>query len=159
MNTLDDTMSFLLGQIRFFQDSIWNTQEAVRFEKNLRDLCNVVFWFPYPKRKRMTLICCFMWQDIACLGGKRKEVTSGRFESLKVVEIVGWVGNAADTELAVYLLEKAVSLDKMIIDPGHPSLLIRSVFEESSKKGEDAARERAKQLERKLPAGTKLVIY
>ncbi|KAF7135717.1 hypothetical protein RHSIM_Rhsim08G0184100 [Rhododendron simsii] len=97
--------------------------------------------------------------DIACLGGKPKEVTSGRFESLKVVKIVGWVGNAADMELAVYLLEKAVSLDKMIIDPGHPSLLIRSVFEESRKKGEDAARERAKQLERNLPAGTKLVIY
>ncbi|KAG5537098.1 hypothetical protein RHGRI_024514 [Rhododendron griersonianum] len=118
-------MSFLLGQIRFIQASIWNTQKA----------------------------------DIACLGGKRKEVTSGRFESLKVVEIVGWVGNAADTELAVYLLEKAVSLDKMIIDPGHPSLFLRSVFEESRKKGEDAARERAKQLDRKLPAGTKLVIY
>ncbi|OMO74365.1 hypothetical protein CCACVL1_16800 [Corchorus capsularis] len=40
-------------------------------------------------------------------------------QSLKVVEVTGFVGRTADTELCIYLIENAIMLDKIIIDPCH----------------------------------------
>ncbi|OMP11964.1 hypothetical protein CCACVL1_00194 [Corchorus capsularis] len=38
-------------------------------------------------------------------------------QSLRVVEVTGFVGQTADTELCIYLIENAIMLDKIIIDP------------------------------------------
>lgn len=74
----------------------------------------------------------------------------------------GWAGNAADTELATYLLEKAVSLDKIIVDSRYPSLLVRSVCEESRAKGKGQRvlleNVPSSSKGNYVPAGTKLVI-
>lgn len=95
-------------------------------------------------------------------GKPREEGRNRGLECLKVLEIAGWVGNTSDTELAVNLLENAVSLDKIIIDPGYPSCNFMRSFEAKhlSAKWNDlaGARERAKQLESKLHPGTELVI-
>jgi len=108
-----------------------------------------------------------LWQEAeefaGWRGGKpRKEGRNGGLECLKVLEIAGWVGNTSDTELAVNLLENAVSLDKIIIDPSYPSRNFMRCWGSKHPKaqGNDAAgaRERAKQLESKLHPGTELVI-
>ncbi|XP_058228284.1 F-box/LRR-repeat protein At2g42730-like [Rhododendron vialii] len=94
-------------------------------------------------------------------GKPREEGRSRRLECLKVVEIAGWVGNTSDTEFALNLLENAALLDKIIIDPSHPSFLQRRVSTccwNAEPNVLAGARERAKLLETKLPPGTELVI-
>lgn len=39
-----------------------------------------------------------------------------KHESLKVMEIQGYLGKAVDVEMAVYVMDYAASLDKMVID-------------------------------------------
>lgn len=69
--------------------------------------------------------------------------------------MAGFVGCAADTELALYFLKNAVSLNKLIIDPnmldlcGGPRDLVET-------KGKRAARKRARQLD--VPSGVELVV-
>ncbi|KAK9265572.1 hypothetical protein L1049_012473 [Liquidambar formosana] len=77
---------------------------------------------------------------------------------LKVVEFVGFAGITVEIEAAMYLIENAVSLEKIIINPclrvkGKP-------FDVELTKPErrQLARERARQLGTKLHPGTKLVI-
>ena len=41
-------------------------------------------------------------------------------EHLKEVEITGFVGRAIDIELTVYLLESAIKLEKLVINPRSP---------------------------------------
>ncbi|OMO75622.1 hypothetical protein COLO4_25985 [Corchorus olitorius] len=77
--------------------------------------------------------------------------------SLRVVQVTGFVGQTADTELCIYLIENAIMLDKIIIDPCH--LAYRGTpheedFIEMVKQG----RECAEQLRSKYSLGDKLVI-
>ena len=44
-------------------------------------------------------------------------------EHLRVVEILGFMGCAIDIELAVFLLENAIKLKKIVIDPRSQALL------------------------------------
>ena len=74
-------------------------------------------------------------------------------EHLKVVEIMGFVGRAIDIELAVYLLEIAVKLEKIFINPRVPHLVGTPGEAEN-----EGARESAEQLKRHLPLGAELVI-
>ncbi|GLT63985.1 hypothetical protein SLA2020_365060 [Shorea laevis] len=76
---------------------------------------------------------------------------------LKLVELVGFVGKIIDMEFAMYLIENAVALEKIIIDPRNPQM-IGSVWEYHNMKEIEAARKRAKKLETKLSLGSKLVI-
>ncbi|KAK6920786.1 FBD domain [Dillenia turbinata] len=67
-------------------------------------------------------------------------------EHLKVVEIFGFGWNASDIEFAIYLLEMGITLEELIVHPDFKDLgLIQptNVFDK---------------LEKKLPAGAKLVI-
>lgn len=41
-------------------------------------------------------------------------------QCLQVVELVGFIGHAKDLELVWHLLEIAVSLDKLVINPRNP---------------------------------------
>ncbi|KAJ4713526.1 FBD-associated F-box protein [Melia azedarach] len=82
-------------------------------------------------------------------------------EHLKVVEFIGFVGHSIDLELAFYLLENSISLEKMIIDPTSPfSRGTYWEFEDCEEKeeGKKAARVRARKLEEKVPQGVELVI-
>ena len=59
-----------------------------------------------------------------------------------------------DIELARYLLNNALSLERMTIDPRHPRW---KDFMKIEKK--NAIRKRARQLEPELPRGAELVIF
>jgi hypothetical protein len=50
----------------------------------------------------------------------RKVINYDPNEHLKEVEIVGFVGRAIDIELIVYLLESAIKLEKIVINPCSP---------------------------------------
>uniref|UniRef100_A0A2P2LT18 Uncharacterized protein LOC103319823 isoform X2 n=1 Tax=Rhizophora mucronata TaxID=61149 RepID=A0A2P2LT18_RHIMU len=80
-------------------------------------------------------------------------------QCLKTVEILGFVGGAADTELVLYLLENAVELEKLIIDTCEPCFMGTSL--ESEHRGCDkceAARQRAAELVARVPPGAELVV-
>ncbi|KAI8533977.1 hypothetical protein RHMOL_Rhmol10G0052800 [Rhododendron molle] len=83
--------------------------------------------------------------------------TRFQHQCLKVVELVGFIGHAKDVELASHLLEIAVSLDKLVINPRYPFYLDYPdmIMEtEALERGRKCAR----LLETKLPPGARLVV-
>lgn len=78
------------------------------------------------------------------------------YNLLKVVELLGFVGEREDVEIAMYLLENAVSLEKLTIGPFNPECSIyESEFHEREKL---LTRECALQLGTKLPPGAEFII-
>ncbi|XP_058226332.1 F-box/LRR-repeat protein At2g42730-like [Rhododendron vialii] len=73
---------------------------------------------------------------------------------LKVVEFVGFVGCSVDIEFARYLINNAVTLKRISIDPRRP---YRIGFITTKEK--NAVRERVRQLESELPLGVELVFF
>jgi hypothetical protein len=65
------------------------------------------------------------------------------------VELVGFVGQPIDVEYVGYLVENAVELEKIIIDPQDPFMIGRPMDSEDIELIQ-AARERAKILKREL---------
>lgn len=87
-----------------------------------------------------------------------RSIGGQKHQSLKVVEIVGFTDLTCDLELALDLVKYAMSLQKLIIDP-------RQLFwlEEESSSNEDtreleAARNRAQNMQAKLPSRVELEI-
>ncbi|CAK9141082.1 unnamed protein product [Ilex paraguariensis] len=78
------------------------------------------------------------------------------FPHLKMVEFVGFCGHPADFELPMYFIGNAVTLEKIIINPRNPHSVERSEFIVTE--GMEAARERAKELETRLPPGVELLL-
>lgn len=80
-------------------------------------------------------------------------------QHLKLVEIVGYYGRTSDDEIAMYFIENAVALQKIVIDPRH-QILERTPTRNDKIKWEEAAARNAakKQLEAKRPPGVELVI-
>ncbi|KAK4594403.1 hypothetical protein RGQ29_018182 [Quercus rubra] len=78
-------------------------------------------------------------------------------EHLKEVEIMGFVGRAIDMELTVYLLESAIKLEKIVINPRSPALVGTPWEFEMTEKNEGAI-ECANQLKKNLPQGAELLI-
>ena len=77
-----------------------------------------------------------------------------RHNSLKLVELIGFVGCRVDLEIASYILSHTMSLEKIIIDPRHPYRWTPKNFDKHLE-----ARSRAWQhLETRLPLGTQLVV-
>ncbi|KAF7150863.1 hypothetical protein RHSIM_Rhsim02G0083800 [Rhododendron simsii] len=78
-----------------------------------------------------------------------KTLTSHPHECLKDVEIFGFV----DRKFVMYLLQNVINLEKITIDPYHPSWK----FKKSQEKEE--AQKRAHQLRKKIPSGgVKLIV-
>lgn len=109
-----------------------------------------------PNLRRFTLQLLF-------LGGSKRNICEAAksphqvHQCLEVVELVGFVGRAVDTEIAMYLFENAIALKKVIIDPQLVSL--KGVIEQSfSSKRKQDARKRALHLKTKLPPGAELII-
>ena len=78
-------------------------------------------------------------------------------EHLKEVEITGFVGRAIDIELTVYLLENAIKLEKLVINPRSPAL-VGTPWEFVRVEENEGAIECAKQLKKNLPIGAELFI-
>lgn len=91
-------------------------------------------------------------------GGEARSSVKCSHKYLKVVEIAGYYGGTSDFELAMYFIENAVALDKVVIDPCcQHSHWIRSP--ESTKCEELAGRSRAyRQFQGKVPMGVELVL-
>ena len=73
------------------------------------------------------------------------------------MELVGFVGQPIDVEYVGFLVENAVELEKIIIDPRDP-LMIGRPLDSNDMELIQAARERAKMLKRELSLGDRLVI-
>ncbi|XP_059648955.1 F-box/LRR-repeat protein At2g42730-like isoform X3 [Cornus florida] len=125
-----------------------------------RFLLEVTFRGPAPSWAK------FNWER-EIMHSQVRQVTESAHQCLKVVEFTRWVGLEADVELAMCLLESVVSLEKMIIDARNPSFMggLGLGFMEDwdfqeleTTNGKAAARERARQLEAKLPPHAELVI-
>lgn len=84
-------------------------------------------------------------------------------QCLKVVGFVGFCGCPIDYEIAIYLLENAVNLEKITIDTTEPFMrgIPSSVFKGYEEKYEEkleAKRARALTLKTELPPGAQLVV-
>jgi hypothetical protein len=90
-------------------------------------------------------------------GRKVKNSPKCLLHCLKLVELVGFAGHPIDAEFVRYLVENAVELEKIIIDPRRP-LMIGRPLDSNDIEIIHAARERAKMLKRELSIGDGLVI-
>lgn len=89
---------------------------------------------------------------------KIRHATKHPHRHLEMVEIVGYYGRTSDVELAVYFIENAAGLKKIIVDPRY-QVLERTPIGNDQLKKEKAARACAKkQLEPITPQGVELVI-
>lgn len=75
----------------------------------------------------------------------RHQIPKHSYQRLKVLEFIGFSGDPVELELAYYMFENATMLEEMIVEP--------SEYEPEAQ----AARKSAKQLEKMLPLGVKLV--
>ncbi|XP_059638890.1 F-box/LRR-repeat protein At3g26922-like [Cornus florida] len=78
-------------------------------------------------------------------------------QCLEEVEFFGYYGSAGDRELVECLFENAIALKRIVIDARNP-LLPEGPCPESELETEKAARNRAEQLKKIVPAGVELVI-
>ncbi|KAI3817824.1 hypothetical protein L1987_11622 [Smallanthus sonchifolius] len=109
-----------------------------------------------PKLQRFVIQ--LIWMSPAKRRRKIRQVAKHPHKHLQLVEIVGYYGRTSDVELAVYFIENALSLQKIIIDPRYQVLERTPIGNEQMKK-EKAARSCAKkQLEPRTPQGVELVI-
>ncbi|CAK9183665.1 unnamed protein product [Ilex paraguariensis] len=89
---------------------------------------------------------------------KVRKVARCSHQNLEEVEVFGYYGRKSELELVIYLLENAVALKKIIIDPHNPFLPDRPKKIGQIEK-EKAARVRAKrQLKGRVTVGIELVI-
>nr|GLL40324.1 putative FBD-associated F-box protein At1g61330 [Ipomoea trifida] len=79
-----------------------------------------------------------------------------RHESLKIVEICGYFGRPSDAEIAMYFIQNAPALQKLVIDPRNQILKHSSRPVEIE---ETARRYAHQQLTLRVPQGVELVIY
>lgn len=80
-------------------------------------------------------------------------------QCLKVVEFVGFSGLPIDYEIAIYLLENAVNLEKIKIDTNEPFMRgFPSFIYKGYEEKKEARRARAWTLKTDLPPGVQLVV-
>ncbi|KAJ0525673.1 putative F-box domain, FBD domain, F-box-like domain superfamily protein [Helianthus annuus] len=90
---------------------------------------------------------------------KVKRVAAPRVHKhLKVIEIIGYYGRISDLELAVYAIENAAALKKIIIDPRCHAFEVEYTREEFMKREQDARSTAKRQLTPLLPPGVDLAI-
>ncbi|KAJ0707037.1 putative F-box domain, FBD domain, leucine-rich repeat domain superfamily [Helianthus annuus] len=90
--------------------------------------------------------------------GKVMHFATYLHEHLKLFQILGYYGRGSDLELAAYVMENAVGLQKIVIDPRYQAWY-PSVSEKDFSKKVECARSFAKmQLIPRSPAGVNLVI-
>ncbi|XP_071713374.1 F-box/FBD/LRR-repeat protein At5g22700-like [Rutidosis leptorrhynchoides] len=107
-----------------------------------------------------TLVFSLHWLSPIKRRRKVRRVAAHQHAHLKLLEIVGYYGRISDLELAMYVIENAVALEKIVIDPVcHASGEDLNFTEDDFLKRQLEARSHAKsQLTPKLPRGVELVI-
>ena len=110
----------------------------------------------------ITLFCGhilqLIWMSPAKRRRKIRHAAKHPHQHLEVVEVVGYYGRTSDVELAVYFIDNAIALQKILIDPRY-QVLERIPIGNDQLKKEKAARACAKkQLEPRTPRGVQLVI-
>ncbi|KAK2971351.1 hypothetical protein RJ640_030317 [Escallonia rubra] len=91
------------------------------------------------------------------IGRGVQKATKYLHQQLLVMELAGFVGHSFEFELVFYLLENAVMLEKVIVDPRNYYMIgTPCEFKETKEKQE--ARKRARKLERRLLPNAKLII-
>ncbi|KAK9071221.1 hypothetical protein SSX86_009789 [Deinandra increscens subsp. villosa] len=88
----------------------------------------------------------------------RRVATPHVYKHLKLLEIVGYYGRISDLELAVYVINNAVSLKKIVIDPCCDASDGNLTTDESLKRREAARSSAKRQLAPMLPPGVDLAI-
>lgn len=78
-------------------------------------------------------------------------------QCLKVFELIGFIGCAIDMELAMYIINNVVKLEKIIIDTRSPDVE-EMLLDYRDHEKNLAAIACARQLETRLPLGVELVI-
>ncbi|XP_011076712.1 F-box/FBD/LRR-repeat protein At5g53840 isoform X2 [Sesamum indicum] len=122
-------------------DSLLEFTSLIKACPNLNRFVLQLIWMSPSKRRR-----------------KVRQAAKCAHEFLKLVEIVGDYGRTSDIELAMYFIENAIALQKIVIDPRN-QILERSPVGTDQIKKEESARRRAKQqLEAKKPPGVQLII-
>ncbi|KAJ9163906.1 hypothetical protein P3X46_023528 [Hevea brasiliensis] len=117
-------------------------------------ICCTSFLMVSPLLQRLKLK--ILGLECLSLQCKKKKQKAKPHRCLKVVELGGFVGYAIDVELAKNILKRAVSLEKLVIDPCAYSWGERE--ERTDLECVIAARACAKQLDMSLPPGAELVI-
>ncbi|KAH6802306.1 hypothetical protein C2S51_033752 [Perilla frutescens var. frutescens] len=122
-------------------DSLLEFTSLIKACPNLNRFVLQLIWMSPSKRRR-----------------KMRQADKCAHENLKLVEIVGYYGRTSDAELAMYFIENAVALQKIVIDPRN-QILERSPVGIAQIKREESARRRARKLlESKKPPGVQLMI-
>ncbi|KAA8534056.1 hypothetical protein F0562_031573 [Nyssa sinensis] len=99
-----------------------------------------------------------IWMSPSKRRKKMRKAAGCPHQYLKLVEMVGYYGRISDVELAMYFIENAIALQKIVIDPRN-QILERTPVGVDEINREEAARSHAKQqLEAKKPPGVQLVI-
>ncbi|KAL3837755.1 hypothetical protein ACJIZ3_022346 [Penstemon smallii] len=122
-------------------DSLLEFTSLIKACPNLNRFVLQLIWILPTKRRR-----------------KIRQIVENAHQCLKVVEIVGYYGRTSDAEIAMYFMENAMSLKKIVIDP-RKQILERTPVGVDQIKKEEAARKHAKQqLEPRRPPGAQLLI-
>lgn len=79
------------------------------------------------------------------------------YQFLKVVELLGFVGDTEDAEIAMYLLENAKSLSKLIVSLADLDFL--GIELEILEVEKHVTTERALELGKRLPLGAEFLMY
>lgn len=103
------------------------------------------------------------WRTIPRFEKQLQKLKKCPHQCLKVVKLCGFVGYANEIELAMYLIENAMELEKIIIEPNKEKLPFWATHVSKNLKmrrfSKRAIKERAiSQLEKKLPPGAKLSV-
>ncbi|KAL1535535.1 putative FBD-associated F-box protein [Salvia divinorum] len=170
-------LSCCLYQLESLRLNIYYTKESTEIFSfpvlpNLRQLILVVgAWdddslleFAYfvnacPNLNRFALK--LIWMSIVSPPNIRRETRRApkcAHEHLKLVEIGGYYGRTSDAEIAIYFIENAVALQKIVIDPRN-QVLNRSPLGVAQIERQESARRHAREhLGSKIPPQLKLVI-
>ncbi|GMY39203.1 F-box protein At4g09920-like [Fagus crenata] len=126
---------------------------TVRDEESLFDLISLIEAAPLLRKFTLELFSSELQKEREV----RKVINYDPNEHLKEVEIVGFVGRAIDIELVVYLLESAIKLEKIVINPCSP-YVVGTPWETEEIENNKVVKECAKQLKKYLPLGAEFVI-
>lgn len=120
------------------------------------------------------ILCCFMpmnyvlqkkWRKILSFEKEMQKLKRFPHQYLKVVKFCGFIGYGNEMELAAYLIENAMVLEKIIIEPNKEKLPLWASprwakdqnFKKSTEIRKSTIEGNAKsQLKNKLPPGAKL---
>lgn len=99
------------------------------------------------------------WRKIPRFEKLMQKLKKCPHQCLKAVKLCGFVGYANEIELAMYLIENAMELEKIIIEPNKEKLPFWATHASKNLKMRRFSKRAIKeQLEKKLPPGAKLSV-